>query len=72
MTTQMTGFILYHPQGNGHTELINQVLGQHVHIYMNAHKTNWPELLLWAQFLHIIYVSESSGRLPSKLQYVYR
>src|SRR5258707_10329090 len=42
----------YHPEGNGQTEQINQVLEQYLCAYMNYQQDNWTPLLPLAEFAY--------------------
>jgi hypothetical protein len=42
----------YHPQIDGQTERINQVLEQYLHCTINYHQDNWTELLPLAEFAY--------------------
>lgn len=42
----------YHPQSDGQTERVNQVLEQFLCIFCNYQQTNWTQLLLLAEFAY--------------------
>jgi hypothetical protein len=42
----------YHPQSDGQTERVNQVLEQYLRCFMNYHQDNWYELLPLAEFAY--------------------
>jgi hypothetical protein len=43
---------VYHPQTDGQTERVNQVLEQYLHCTINYHQDNWTELLPLAEFAY--------------------
>src|SRR5258707_3162058 len=54
----------YHPEGNGQTERINQVLEQYLHAYMNYQQDNWAPLLPLAEFTYNNVASVTTGVSP--------
>jgi transposase InsO family protein len=42
----------YHPQTDGQTKRVNQVLEKYLHCTINYHQDNWIELLLLAEFAY--------------------
>ena len=42
----------YHPQSDGQTERVNQVLEQYLHIFCDYQQDNWADLLPLAEFAH--------------------
>jgi hypothetical protein len=42
----------YHPQTDGQTKRVNQVLEQYLHCTINYHQDNWMELLPLAEFAY--------------------
>ena len=42
----------YHPQTDGQTERVNQILEQYLRVYTNYEQDNWVELLPFAQFAY--------------------
>src|SRR5260221_2969022 len=54
----------YHPEGDGQTEWINQVLEQYLQAYMNYQQDNWAPLLPLAEFTCNNAVSTTTGISP--------
>src|SRR5258708_31636657 len=54
----------YHPEGDGQTEQINQVLEQYLHAYMNYQQDNWAPLLPLAEFTYNNVASVTTGVSP--------
>src|SRR5258705_5938089 len=54
----------YHPEGDGQTEWINQVLEQYLQAYMNYQQDNWAPLLPLAEFTYNNAVSTTTGISP--------
>ena len=54
----------YHPEGDGQTERMNQMLKQYLRIYCNYQQDNWSELLLLAEFLYNNAPNATTGVSP--------
>src|SRR5260221_12825226 len=54
----------YHPEGDGQTERINQVLEQYLHTYMNYQQDNWAPLLPLVEFTYNNAASATTGVSP--------
>src|SRR5258708_514821 len=54
----------YHPEGNGQTERINQVLEQYLQAYTNYQQDNWALLLPLAEFAYNNATSATTGISP--------
>ncbi len=54
----------YHPEGNGQTEQINQVLEQYLCAYMNYQQDNWALLLPLVEFAYNNAASVTMGVSP--------
>src|SRR5258708_37571531 len=54
----------YHPEGDGQTEQINQVLEQYLQAYMNYQQDNWALLLPLAEFTYNNATSATTGISP--------
>src|SRR5258705_5651911 len=54
----------YHPEGDGQTERINQVLEQYLWAYMNYQQDNWAPLLPLAEFAYNNAASATTGVSP--------
>src|SRR5882724_8081904 len=42
----------YHPETDGQTERVNQILEQYLHVYINYQQDNWVNLLPLAEFAY--------------------
>jgi len=54
----------YHPEGDGQTECINQVLEQYLQAYTNYQQDNWALLLPLAEFAYNNTASATTGISP--------
>ncbi|SNX87990.1 related to pol protein [Melanopsichium pennsylvanicum] len=54
----------YHPQTDGQTERVNQVVEQYLRIYCNYEQDNWASLLPMAEFVYNNTVHSSIGVSP--------
>src|SRR5260221_10367900 len=54
----------YHPEGDGQTEHLNQVLEQYLQAYTNYQQDNWSSLLLLAEFAYNNAMNETTGVSP--------
>jgi transposase InsO family protein len=54
----------YHPETDGQTERINQVLDQYLRCYVDYLQDNWMELLPYAEFAYNNSVHASTGTTP--------
>ncbi|SNX81296.1 related to Gag-pol polyprotein [Melanopsichium pennsylvanicum] len=54
----------YHPQTDGQTEWVNQVVEQYLRIYCNYKQNNWANLLPMAEFVYNNTVHSSIGVSP--------
>jgi hypothetical protein len=61
----------FHPQTDGQTERVNQVLEQYLRIYCNYQQDNWEELLSLAEFAYNNSVHTSTGKTPFFANYGY-
>ncbi|KAK6216140.1 reverse transcriptase domain protein, partial [Colletotrichum tabaci] len=59
----------FHPQTDGQTERINQILEQYLRCYVNYDQDNWVALLPTAQFAYNSAVGESTLHSPFYLNY---
>jgi hypothetical protein len=59
----------FHPQTDGQTERMNQVLEQYLRAYMNYEQDNWATLLADAEFAYNNSRQESTGMAPFQLVY---
>ena len=55
--------IAYHPQIDGQTERLNQILEQYLRHYINYIQNNWALLLPAMQFIYNIILQEGMGIL---------
>lgn len=63
--------ISFHPQTDGQTERVNQVLEAYLRNYVNAKQNNWSELLPVAQLAYNTSHHTSIGMFPFKANYGY-
>jgi transposase InsO family protein len=61
----------FHPQTDGQTERMNQVLESYLRCFINTEQTNWPTLLPTAQFATNNAVNSTTGLTPFKALYGY-
>ena len=54
----------YHPEGDGQTKCLNQMLEQYLHIFCNYQQDNWSELLPLAEFTYNNSPSATIGITP--------
>jgi hypothetical protein len=54
----------YHPETDGQTERVNQVLEQYLRIYINYLQDDWTELLPIAEFVYNNTPHDSTGMTP--------
>src|SRR4051794_20071163 len=61
----------FHPQTNGQTECVNQVLEQYLHCMVNYQQADWNQLLPMAEFAYNNTVQVSIGMSPFYASYGY-
>jgi hypothetical protein len=61
----------YHPQTDGQTERVNQVLEQYLRCFINYHQDNWVDLLPVAEFAYNNTFQESIHQTPFFTNYGY-
>src|SRR5258707_13169719 len=54
----------YHPEGDGQTERLNQVLEQYLQVYTNYQQDNWSSLLLLVEFAYNNAMNETTRVSP--------
>ncbi len=54
----------YHPEGDGQTECLNQVLEQYLQAYANYQQDNWSSLLPLVEFAYNNATNEMTGVSP--------
>src|SRR6266581_7618950 len=54
----------YHPEGDGQTERMNQMLEQYLQVYSNYQQDNWSKLLLLAEFAYNNAPNATTGVSP--------
>ncbi|KAL0937059.1 reverse transcriptase domain protein [Colletotrichum truncatum] len=59
----------FHPQSDGQTERINQILETYLRSYVNYDQDNWVKLLPTAQFAYNSSIGESTRESPFFLNY---
>jgi hypothetical protein len=61
----------FHPQSDGQTERVNQVLGQYLRVFCDYQQDNWQDLLSRAEFAYNNTVHASTGHSPFFANYGY-
>jgi hypothetical protein len=61
----------FHPQTDGQTERVNQVLEQYLRAYCNYQQDNWQDLLPQAEFAYNSAIHSSTGKTPFFANYGY-
>jgi transposase InsO family protein len=61
----------FHPQTDGQTERMNQVLENYLRCFIDTEQTNWPILLPTAQFATNNAINSTTGLTPFKALYGY-
>jgi hypothetical protein len=59
----------YHPQTDGQTERVNQILEDMLRAYVVEHQGSWDQNLLWAKFSYNNSYQESLKMAPFKVLY---
>ena len=54
----------YHPQGDGHTEQVNQELEQYLRLFINQRQDDWDDLLPFAEFQYNNHVHTATQAVP--------
>lgn len=54
----------YHPETDGQTERVNQVVGTYLHLYINYDQDNWADYLPLAEYAYNNATHSSSGESP--------
>ena len=62
----------YHPQSDGQTERVNQVLEQYWRMYCSWDQKNWMELLPYAEFCYNDTVHSSTKMTPCYAAFGYQ
>uniref|UniRef100_A0A673CBI9 Gypsy retrotransposon integrase-like protein 1 n=1 Tax=Sphaeramia orbicularis TaxID=375764 RepID=A0A673CBI9_9TELE len=62
----------FHPQSNGQTERLNQVLEVGLRVLASQNPASWSRHLLWVEFAHNSLPSASSGLSPFHVVYGYQ
>ena len=55
---------VYHPQGDGQTERINQELEQFLRLFINQRQDDWDDLLLFAEFQYNNHIHSTTQNVP--------
>ena len=61
----------YHPQIDGQTERVNQVLEQYLRCSINYHQDNWVDLLSLVEFAYNNTIQDSTKQMPFFTNYGY-
>lgn len=64
MGTELRFFTANHPQTDGQTETMNQLLEEYMRHYVTASQKNWVDLLDMAQFFYNLHQSSATGQSP--------
>lgn len=59
----------YHPQSDGQTKVMNQVLEQYLRSFIHEQPTTWYRYLTLAEWCYIISLHSSSGLTPFEVIY---
>jgi hypothetical protein len=59
----------FHPQTDGQTERMNQILEAYIRAFCDTNQQNWPELLPYAEFAYNNSVSSATGLSPFYANY---
>ena len=59
----------YHPQTDGQTERVNQILEQYLRCYVDYNLNNWAQLLGTAEFAYSNQAHEGTKESPFFLEY---
>ena len=59
----------FHPQTNGQTERLNQVVEQYLRCFLNHQQDNWVDLLPFAEFTYNNTIQTSTKMSPFKANY---
>ena len=71
LKVQLNMSTAFHPQTDGQTERVNQVLEQYLRAYVNARQDNWSRLLPMAQFCYNSAYHASTKMTPFYANYGY-
>jgi hypothetical protein len=63
--------LAFHPQIDGQTERVNQIMEAYLHYYINYKQNNWVELLPLVQYIYNSVESEGTGITPFFANYGY-
>ena len=55
---------MYHPQGDGQTERINQELEQFLRLFINQRQDDWDDLLPFAEFQYNNHIHSATQNVP--------
>ena len=55
---------VYHPQGDGQMEQVNQELEQFLHLFINQRQDNWDDLLPFAEFQYNNHIHLATQNVP--------
>jgi hypothetical protein len=59
----------YHPQTDGHTEVVNRSLGDLLRSLVTEHHNSWDNILPQAEFVYNDSVNRSTGKSPFQIVY---
>ena len=64
LRVKLAATTVYHPQGDGQMERINQELEQFLHFFINQRKDNWDDLLPFAEFQYNNHIHSATQNVP--------
>jgi transposase InsO family protein len=67
--TQLIHSSIYHPQTDGQTERVNQVLEDMIRAYVMEYPSSWDKNLSWAEFSYNNSYQESLKMAPFEVLY---
>ena len=59
----------FHPETDGQTEKVNQILEQYIRSYCSYQQDDWASLLPLAEYAYNTSLSESSKAMPYEINY---
>jgi hypothetical protein len=69
MGTNLLFSLVYHPQTDGQTEVVNRSLGDFLRSLVTEHHNSWDNILPQAEFAYNDSVNRSTGQSPFQVVY---